>query len=126
MSSAGGTDAAIVQALYDAIWWIRCCDELLTEAHKNTYNSEKQNNGWSGKVEGLRWVRNRITHQESQWKIIDPPHKWASSASIPSNSQRDNFRSDYDAHLAGSPIWDVFGDLENKMMNFAAKFPSFE
>lgn len=125
LSSDKGTDAQALRAICEAIWWIACADEMLMEAQGKNYRDARAQSGFDKRMAGLRWVRNRITHQESQWSIIQPPFLWAPSSviPIPCNPNHDKGRAEYIAHVEGNEAVPFLNGLLKDLKASAIKFP---
>ena len=93
-------------------------------AHDRMYKTARAGAGWDEVMWGLRWARNRITHQESQWKIIEPPFNWANEEKVPPppSAEHDRGREDYRQCLQGKPVLAQLREIVNFLQEYAMKF----
>jgi len=120
----GGNDAEALRGTCEAIWWIVAAEEMLLDAHDRMYRTARADAGWDEVMSGLRWARNRITHQESQWKIIEPPFNWANEQNVPQPLivRHDRGRDNYRRCLQGRPVIARLREMVNFLREYAMKF----
>lgn len=71
---------------------------------------------------GLRWARNRMTHQVCQWEIAVPPFAWQDAESLAPidtvERRYDRGRTQYEQHLqrkdAREALKRVLGEIKRK------------
>jgi hypothetical protein len=82
-------DAKVLQPLIEALWWVRAADESLSTEFKPPTRPKGQpaavhpwddvlraNMSCVGFLDGIRWARNRITHQICHWEMAESPFHW--------------------------------------------------
>jgi hypothetical protein len=109
-------DAKVIQPLIEALWWVCAADESLTKEYPAQWpDNLRPSLPELPVLKGLRWVRNRATHQISQWEIAKPPFQWEDASIIaPPGSVkrgRDHGRAEYTAYLQGHDARDAIKTL---------------
>ena len=109
---ANEPDAKVIQPLIEALWWICAADETLSVEYPSQWKVHlRPKLGVLPQLKGLRWIRNRITHQISQWEIARPPFMWEDAETIaPTGTVKpahDHGRSEYIALLQGNDARDA-------------------
>jgi len=105
------TDAEVIQPLIEALWWVYAADESLKEEYPSEWSKLRSNLPELPLLLGLRWIRNRVTHQISQWEIAKPPFQWGDARIIAPpgsvSADRDHGRTEYISHLQGNDARDA-------------------
>lgn len=106
-------DAAIIQSLVEALWWVTAGDETLGAEYGSEWKVQLRPNLKCFKtIVGLRWARNRITHQICHWEMAKAPFNWESANTLaPPGSvlpHHDHGRAEYQSELEGKPALDAF------------------
>ena len=123
--SDNGSDAGALRATCEAIWWICNLDEVLNNGeHSSDYSNFRERQNIESLIAGIRWARNRITHQPAHWKIAEPPFLWADAASIPmSNNPKHNHGVEqYKTNCEGKPVIQTLRIPLNPILEFCSKF----
>lgn len=115
-----GNDADALRSVCEAAWWISAVDEMLRTAHNRMYTDARSTSGKSDEIKGLRWVRNRITHQDAHWTVVASPFVWANEAGIPKGIN-DNGRAEYQIGLQGRNVIGSIREVLGWIETFAAK-----
>ena len=106
------TDSLVIQPLIEAMWWVCVTDESLMAEYPSQWKENlRPGLPEMSVIRGLRWVRNRATHQITQWEIARPPFHWSDAHSIAPlgtvKSHQDHGRSEYIAELQGNDARDA-------------------
>ena len=100
-------DAEVLRPLIECLWWVCATDESLMEEYSNEWKEHlrPERSELSEIILGLRWARNRMTHQICQWDIARPPFVWEDAEFLYpfENADRryDRGRDQYQLHLQG-------------------------
>lgn len=108
-------------ATAEALFWACTVDEGFAELLGETYRTARKSDGAGSVLPGIRWARNRMTHQRAL--VVDQHYgtelgrwvlglgvlgkethiKWASAAEVPAGSN-DRGRDVYEDRLSGRPV----------------------
>ena len=106
--SANASDAEVLRPLIECLWWVCAMDESLSEEYPSEWKVHLRPKGSElyDLLLGLRWARNRMTHQICQWGLAVSPFVWADAeilAPAPTvKPEHDRGRTEYKAHFEGN------------------------
>ena len=99
-------DAKVILPLIEALWWVCAADDTLSEEYGSAWERHLR-----AKLPelplllGLRWARNRATHQACHWELARPPFHWADATTVAPpgrvKPRHDKGRAEYVSHLEG-------------------------
>ena len=118
------SDAQVLRPLIECLWWVCATDESLKEEYPSEWvgNLRPKGSELYNLLRGLRWARNRMTHQICQWELAAPPFVWQDAEILaPANNvdpRHDGGRDEYKSFLQGNDareaLNNVMGLIKNK------------
>ena len=127
--SARKTDPEALRPLIECLWWVCAADESLMEEYPIEWDDHHRpkSSELYAEIQGLRWARNRVTHQVCHWNVAAPPFIWADaeclwpSAEIKTKNMRhrDKGRNEYIARLQGNDARKALNTVIHEIRNEA-------
>lgn len=124
--SSNDVDAKVILPLIEALWWVCAADETLIEEYGSAWKDHlRAKLTVLPLILGLRWARNRATHQVCHWELARPPFHWEDAAKVSPpgtvKQQHDHGRAEYVTHLQGRDALEALRAVVKEIRNEAMR-----